>query len=104
MSERNLKEQRLWKTVLRKKKVGFGDIYTIFANKRFVIVTDDEERLREELKDLIDDNPIEESEGEDSDGSGVRNGNTRMKNTMTAWKMKIMILLKKTWELKWRGG
>lgn len=31
---------------------------------------DDEERLREELKDLIDDAPIEEdSEGEDSDGS-----------------------------------
>lgn len=26
--------------------------------------------MREELKDLIDDNPIEESEGEDSDGSG----------------------------------
>lgn len=33
--------------------------------------TDDEDRLREELKDLIDDNPIEESEGEDSDGSGT---------------------------------
>lgn len=31
---------------------------------------DDEDQLREELKDLIDDNPIEESEGEDSDGSG----------------------------------
>lgn len=30
---------------------------------------DDEDQLREELKDLIDDNPIEESEGEDSDGS-----------------------------------
>lgn len=32
---------------------------------------DDEERLREELKDLIDDNPIEEDDdsgGEDSDG------------------------------------
>lgn len=29
----------------------------------------DDERLREELKDLIDDNPIEESDGEDSDGS-----------------------------------
>lgn len=26
--------------------------------------------MREELKDLIDDNPIEESEGEDSDASG----------------------------------
>lgn len=34
------------------------------------VSTDDEERLREELKDLIDDRPIEESEGEDSDGSG----------------------------------
>lgn len=35
-------------------------------------ISDDEEKLREELKDLIDDNPIEEdeSEGEDSDGSG----------------------------------
>lgn len=31
--------------------------------------TDDEERLREELKDLIDDNPIEESDAE-SDASG----------------------------------
>jgi len=30
----------------------------------------DEDRLREELKDLIDDNPIEESDGEDSDASG----------------------------------
>lgn len=27
--------------------------------------------MREELKDLIDDNPIEESEGEDSDASGA---------------------------------
>jgi transcription elongation factor SPT6 len=30
---------------------------------------DDEEKLREELKDLIDDAPIEESDGEDSDVS-----------------------------------
>lgn len=34
-----------------------------------LIFLDDEDQLREELKDLIDDNPIEESEGEDSDGS-----------------------------------
>jgi transcription elongation factor SPT6 len=34
-----------------------------------ICFTDDEDQLREELKDLIDDNPIEESEGEDSDGS-----------------------------------
>lgn len=33
----------------------------------FVYLPDDEDQLREELKDLIDDN--EESEGEDSDGS-----------------------------------
>lgn len=33
-------------------------------------MTDDEDRLREELKDLIDDRPIEESDGEDSDASG----------------------------------
>lgn len=34
-------------------------------------LSDDEERLREELKDLIDDAPIEESgsDGEDSDAS-----------------------------------
>jgi len=32
-------------------------------------VSDDEDQLREELKDLIDDNPIDESEGEDSHGS-----------------------------------
>ncbi|XP_046421769.1 transcription elongation factor SPT6 [Neodiprion fabricii] len=31
---------------------------------------DDEDRFQGELEDLIDDNPIEESEGEDSDGSG----------------------------------
>lgn len=33
---------------------------------------DDEERIREELKDLIDDRPIEESDGDSdaSDGSG----------------------------------
>lgn len=37
----------------------------------FLFCTDDEERLREELKDLIDDAPIEESgsDGEDSDAS-----------------------------------
>lgn len=36
-------------------------------------VIDDEERLREELKDLIDDAPIEESgsDGEDSDASNA---------------------------------
>lgn len=33
-------------------------------------ILDDEERIAEELKDLIDDRPIEESEGEDSDASG----------------------------------
>lgn len=32
-------------------------------------IEDDEEKLREELKDLIDDAPIEESDGEDSDMS-----------------------------------
>lgn len=37
----------------------------------YQLLTDDEDRLREELKDLIDDNPIEESEGEDSDASGA---------------------------------
>jgi hypothetical protein len=30
---------------------------------------DDKEKLREELMDLIDDAPIEESDGEDSDAS-----------------------------------
>lgn len=36
------------------------------------LISDDEEKIREELKDLIDDNPIEEeeSDGEDSDASG----------------------------------
>lgn len=34
-----------------------------------VFSIDDEDRLREELKDLIDDRPIE-SDGEDSDASG----------------------------------
>lgn len=38
----------------------------------FASFVDDEERLAEELKDLIDDNPIEESEGEDSDASGQK--------------------------------
>lgn len=37
--------------------------------KKYFFCVDDEERLREELKDLIDDNPIEEdaSDGEYSD-------------------------------------
>lgn len=41
-------------------------------NYLFTSSSDDEERLREELKDLIDDAPIEESgsDGEDSDASG----------------------------------
>jgi transcription elongation factor SPT6 len=34
-----------------------------------ICFVDDEEKLREELKDLIDDAPIEESDGEDSDAS-----------------------------------
>lgn len=39
----------------------------------FTIYLDDEDRLREELKDLIDDAPIEESgsDGEDSDASNA---------------------------------
>lgn len=40
----------------------------IMWNLNFEFI-DDEERLREELKDLIDDNPIEESDAE-SDASG----------------------------------
>lgn len=50
-----------------------GYVYTDLPNAvvaTHIAIVDDEERLREELKDLIDDNPIEESEGEDSDGSG----------------------------------
>lgn len=39
------------------------------CNIDMIYFIDDEDQLREELKDLIDDNPIEESEGEDSDGS-----------------------------------
>lgn len=35
----------------------------------YFLFLDDDERLQEELKDLIDDTPIQESEGEDSDGS-----------------------------------
>lgn len=34
-----------------------------------ILFPDDEDRIREELKDLIDDGPVEESEGEDSDAS-----------------------------------
>lgn len=47
-----------------------GNLFLIFKvnqNHTKLYFLDDEERLREELKDLIDDNPIEESEGEDSD-------------------------------------
>lgn len=38
------------------------------------MLLDDEEKIREELKDLIDDNPIEESDGsgDESDGSKKR--------------------------------
>lgn len=45
-------------------------VVRIISSLSQVLFPDDEERLREELKDLIDDNPIEESEGEDSDASG----------------------------------
>lgn len=41
----------------------------VIRNINIIYFIDDEDQLREELKDLIDDNPIEESEGEDSDGS-----------------------------------
>lgn len=41
----------------------------IFIECCFSLATD-EDRLREELKDLIDDRPIEESDGDDSDASG----------------------------------
>lgn len=39
-----------------------------------IIFLDDEDKIREELKDLIDDNPIEESDasGDESDGSKKR--------------------------------
>lgn len=42
------------------------------VNVEHLVDLDDEERLAEELKDLIDDRPIEEdgSDGEDSDASG----------------------------------
>lgn len=41
---------------------------------------DDEERLREELKDLIDDNPIEEDDGSGYDSDGVGSGKKRKKH------------------------
>lgn len=40
----------------------------------YLFFLDDEDRIREELKDLIDDTPInEESDGEDSDASEQSN-------------------------------
>lgn len=39
----------------------------------FFLFADDEERLREELKDLIDDNPIEEDDASEND-SDTRSG------------------------------
>lgn len=47
-----------------------GYIVKFLAINEFYFPVDDEDKIREELKDLIDDNPIEESEGEDSDASG----------------------------------
>lgn len=51
------------------------DIFSKFFEKylNVSLQIDDEDRLREELKDLIDDRPIEEDDdsgGEDSDASG----------------------------------
>jgi len=45
-------------------------LYLVLCQLYFWLCSiDDEEKLREELKDLIDDAPIEESDGEDSDAS-----------------------------------
>lgn len=49
-------------------------ILSIILQNNTNVCLDDEERIREELKDLIDDNPIEESDGsgDESDGSKKR--------------------------------
>lgn len=55
--------------------MGFYQTYAN-SNSEFHSKIDDEERLREELKDLIDDAPIEEESDAESDGSG---GSTKRK-------------------------
>ena len=56
-------------------------ISLIFLFKLLYVFTDDEEQYREELKDLIDDNPIEEDEesGDSEDGSGEDGGGEKRK-------------------------
>lgn len=44
----------------------------------FSTITDDEDRLRQEMKDLIDDRPIEDESDADSDTSG---GNAKRKKS-----------------------
>lgn len=60
----------------------FSKLVKITSEFCFSIFTDDDERLREELKDLIDDAPIEESgsDGEDSDASNAGPNKKRKKS------------------------
>lgn len=45
------------------------------------MVSDDEDRLREELKDLIDDNPIEEESDNDDSDDGSEGGHQKRKKS-----------------------
>lgn len=45
------------------------------------LVSDDEDRLREELKDLIDDNPIEEESDNDDSDDGSEGGHQKRKKS-----------------------
>lgn len=49
------------------------DVFVVFLVRRMILLLllDDEDKIREELKDLIDDAPIDDEESDaDSDGSG----------------------------------
>lgn len=60
---------------------GLKEFYLSTFNT-YISFVDDEDRIREELKDLIDDNPIEEDESESGSeaGSGNEQGEKRKKH------------------------
>lgn len=66
MKGKNLNERNRWRTARRRKRVREFRILRLWLFNWLFILDDD----GEEVKDLIDDTPIQESEGEESDASG----------------------------------
>ena len=82
-SQRNQSHQLLsaMKMTKRKKKVIRTKITLFFPSCEYfyLMCLDDEEKLREELGDLIDDNPIEEDESSGSESGDEKSGGAKRK-------------------------